>query len=126
MPELKSLDQTRAAYAWQKVGERPDDRYVKLAKGAPALIMSNGLMQTLAFFQSKGGHHENLMRHVLEWLSTRAGQTFDTDFSKAMKYLHSTGSEQYMRATEEALEILRWIRQFAAARAATIAVPKGK
>jgi hypothetical protein len=32
-----------------------------------------------------------------------------------MKALYGSTSDQYMRATEEALDILRWIRQLAAA-----------
>lgn len=50
-----SLDQQRAAYAWQCVqgcNSRNDD-YTNLAKAAPALIMNNGLMQALAFYQDK-------------------------------------------------------------------------
>lgn len=118
MADLKSLDQQRAVYAWQKVGGRPDRDYVNLAKGAPALIMANGLMQTLAFFQAKEAHHQLLARHIIGWVGQRLGQGFGDDFSKAMEFLHGSSSEQYMRATEEALEILRWIRQFAAARQA--------
>lgn len=117
MPELSSLDQERAAYAWQRVGDKPDDKYVKLAKGAPALVMSNGLMQTLAFYQSKPGDHERLLGHIVGWLAKRLGPGFPADFDGAMQKLHGADSDLYLRATEEALEILRWIRQFAAARA---------
>lgn len=126
---LKSLDQQRALYAWEKVGERPSRDYVNLAKGAPALIMANGLMQTLAFFQSKEEHHKRLARHIIGWVGRRLGQNFGEDFGRAMEFLHGSASEQYMRATEEALEILRWIRQFASARQAAggaAAAPGGR
>ncbi|MFQ5745453.1 MAG: type III-B CRISPR module-associated protein Cmr5 [Acidobacteriota bacterium] len=116
MAEARSLDQERAAYAWKAVGASPADDYTNLAKAAPALIMSNGLMQTLAFYKSKGkDHHKRLLCGILGWLAQSLGD-FPEDFEGAMERLHSADSDLYMRATEEALEILRWIRQFAAAR----------
>jgi CRISPR-associated protein Cmr5 len=114
---MPNLDQQRAAYAWRCVSEVRSDDYTNLAKGAPALIMSNGLMQTLAFYQSK--NHEELVRHIIGGVRdilARPGDPQMLDFNRAMERLHGGPSEQYMRATEEALEVLRWIRQFAAAR----------
>lgn len=117
----QSLDQKRAAYAWRCVdGVSPD--YVNLAKAAPSLIMGNGLMQTLAFFKSKGkDHHEKLLGHILGWLvKPEAACPFviSSQFKEAMGQLASANisSEQYLHATQEALAILKWIRQFAAAR----------
>ncbi len=66
-----SLDQQRAAYAWECVQGCNGD-YTNLAKAAPALIMNNGLMQALAFYQSKGKpHHLALNKHTQEWLKAR-------------------------------------------------------
>ncbi|MCS7182994.1 MAG: type III-B CRISPR module-associated protein Cmr5 [Thermoanaerobaculum sp.] len=119
----QSLEQKRAAYAWQRVNEKEvTTDYVNLAKAAPSLIMSNGLMQTLAFFKSKGkDHHNKLLEHILGWLTQpEAACTFVTskEFSAAMSQLASEKitSEQYLHATQEALAILKWIRQFAAAK----------
>lgn len=117
----QSLDQKRAAHAWGCVAEVSSD-YVNLAKAAPSLIMGNGLMQTLAFFKSKGkGHHEKLLKDILGWLvKPEAACPFLTSsqFEGAMAKLASAevSSEQYLHATQEALAILKWIRQFAAAR----------
>jgi CRISPR-associated protein Cmr5 len=113
-----TLDQIRAAYAWKCV-ERCTDDYVNLAKAAPTLIMSNGLMQTLAFFKSKGkDHHAALLGHILGWLSKPdACGSFLSEprFEAVMTGLSAGTSDQYLRATQEALAILRWIRQLAAA-----------
>ncbi|GBC80339.1 MAG: type III-B CRISPR module-associated protein Cmr5 [Acidobacteriota bacterium] len=113
----QSLEQKRAAFAWKVVKGQSTD-YVNLAKAAPALVMGNGLMQTLAFFKSKGeeGHHADLLQHVLAWLSARNLVTKNS-FSEAMDELANMSSEQYLAATEEALAILKWIRQLAAAQA---------
>lgn len=118
MPQ--SLDQKRAAYAWSRKDHFTTD-YTNLAKAAPSLIMTNGLMQTLAFFKSKGkDHHEKLLGDVLGWLrNPEAACPFITSdqFSDAMNQLASANlsSEQYLHATQEALAILKWIRHFAAA-----------
>ena len=111
------LDQQRAARAWKDVQENLTSDYVNLAKSAPALIMGNGLMQTLAFYESKGKkHHKDLSRHVCDWLAEKGfsinGQK---GFPHVMEGLHGSASVDYRRATEEALALLRWIRQFASA-----------
>lgn len=113
----RSLDQERAAFAWKKVQD-PSKDFINLASGAPALIMSNGLMQTLAFYKDKGKeHHIKLLDAIIEWVGKREFEGIKT-FSELLERLHSekTTSDSYMRATEEALGILRWIRQFAKAR----------
>ena len=121
MNKIPSLDQKRAAYAW-KVVQGQNGEYGKLAKGAPALIMNNGLMQTLAFYQDKSKpHHTALNKHIINWLSERgfrrdedAAQTRG-DFGQMMTYLQNgADSQTYRKATEEVLALLRWIRQFAA------------
>ena len=112
-----SLDQQRAAYAWKKVQGYGDD-YTKLAKGAPALIMNNGLMQTLAYYQDKkGNHHKALNQHIIDWLWERRpcrDVGVAPTFENMMAELQAANSQQYRQATEEALALLRWIRQFAA------------
>ncbi|MCC7414054.1 MAG: type III-B CRISPR module-associated protein Cmr5 [Gammaproteobacteria bacterium] len=112
---MHMLEQKRAAYAWQNV-QKCSAMYCRLAKGAPALIMSNGLMQSLAFFESKGGeHHKALNSHILGWLCEQK-LVSRRSFKEAMGELHdSTPPADFRRATEEALELLKWIRQFAAA-----------
>jgi CRISPR-associated protein Cmr5 len=116
MSKLPSLDQKRAAYAWQVV-QGQSDEYGKLAKGAPALIMNNGLMQTLAFYREKGkdkerSPHHMLNAHIIAWLSLtdKDGDTFDSLMCKLL----DADSETYRKATVETLGLLRWIRQFAA------------
>jgi CRISPR-associated protein Cmr5 len=116
MSKLPSLDQKRAAYAWQKVQGQSDD-YGKLAKGAPALIMNNGLMQTLAFYQDKGkAHHIALNQHIIGWLALylTGQENVAVPFDVMMKSLQEANSQKYRKVTEETLALLRWIRQFSA------------
>lgn len=114
-----TLDQKRAAYAWEKVQGCNNSDYCNLAKAAPALIMNNGLMQTLAYYQDKGkDHHKALSLHLCQWLKRRFPNQFERDdYSGVMQSLFNTTDAQiYRQATEEILALLRWIRQFAAAK----------
>lgn len=119
----ESLDQQRARFAWNEVQNR-GDKYEKLAKGLPALIMQSGLMPVLAFLNEKGEKQHNALRdHLCVWLKQQFPQKIGSaSFSDVMTAL--MGNQQgdaaahaqfYRMATEETLTILRWIRQFAAA-----------
>ena len=109
---MQTLEQQRAAYAWEQVRHCGKD-YTNLAKGAPALIMANGLMQSLAFYASKGkDHHTKLNNHILSWLCKQK-LIESENFEDAMKCLYDTSPTKYRRATQETLELLKWVRQFA-------------
>lgn len=112
----QTLDQQRAAFAWEcaSAGMR---QYVKeykgLAKGAPALIMNSGLMPTLAFYNGKGGAARLLLEHLLAGLSQRLKPNPQPrSFDEFMRHLQSRDSQTYLRYTDEALELLKWVRQF--------------
>lgn len=115
-----TLEQQRAQFAWQYAQDgvaKAGKEYQILAKAAPALIINNGLMQTLAFYQEKNkDHHQRLGEHLRRWLMVReGGPDRDIGFELVMRSLLDSDSNRYRRATDEALLILRWIRQFATA-----------
>jgi len=117
--KIGNLEQQRAAYIWERVQGCNSD-YTNLAKAAPALIMSNGLMQTLAYYQDKGkDQHKTLSLHLRQWLKHRFPSRFISDaYQDVMQVLFNTPDASFYRqATEESLALLRWIRQFAAAKA---------
>ncbi len=112
-----TLEQQRAQYAWQQVldARAPGGEYTALVKAAPALIVNNGLMQALAFWQSRGKvQHRALLGQLLGWLQFR-GLVSAADFASAMPALYAMPSADFRRATDEALALLRWLRQLAAA-----------
>ena len=57
-----------------------------------------------------------MVHGLLEWLA-KNGQPLagKSRFDTAMTALQNADTDTYMRATEEALEVLKWIRQFAKA-----------
>ncbi|MDR7420773.1 MAG: type III-B CRISPR module-associated protein Cmr5 [Armatimonadota bacterium] len=116
MPGVRTLDQERAAYAWAKLVSCTGE-YVNLVKGAPALVMGNGLMQALAYYQDKSNDGRQLVKHIGQWLKQR-GLTSGDDFESVMRSLHESDALKYMHATTETLELLKWIKQIGAAKQA--------
>lgn len=115
----QTLDQKRAALAWQYASAgmgqpaKASKEYKGLAKGAPALIMNSGLMATLAFYKGKGPAAQRLMNDLMTGLIQRlAPQPAPRDFIAFMGLLQKSESHDYLRYTDEALELLKWIRQF--------------
>ena len=115
----QTLDQQRAQFAWAAVNKAHAsianfDEYKNLAKGAPALVMGNGLMATIAFYKSRGKDHTTqLMNDILGALAHRDGQKGIPPFAEAMTSFQIMNSRDYMRATDETLAMLKWLRQFA-------------
>ncbi len=108
-----NLDQQRAAFAWQQMADTNlNGEYKTITKSAPALIMNNGLMQTLAYLEGKKGKASILGQHIAQWLQQT--QLLDsTRYQDVMQQLQQIDSDKYRRATDETLKYLRWLRQFA-------------
>jgi len=117
----QTFEQQRASFAWDCARhgmQRCAKEYKPLAKGAPALIMNSGLLPTLAFLMTKNEASRLITDDIVRWLKRRLwnvelqrGRGVGV-FSQFMPELHSVDSNAYLRATDEALEILKWIRQF--------------
>lgn len=117
----QTLDQQRAALAWSYAKDgmtKCGKEYKGLAKGAPALIMNSGLMPTLAFYNGKGKAAQHLLDDLIRGMSKRlANQQLSQGqggmlFPQFMGSLQQCESRDYLRYTDEALELLKWIRQF--------------
>jgi len=116
-----TIEQQRASAAWHAVtqevkGQGFAHEYSTLAKGAPADIQTNGLGQTLAFWYAKRNKekaHACLFGHVSGWVLKQVDPAAtDADL---MAWICRVGSEEYRRATVEALAYLVWIKRFAEA-----------
>ncbi|MEW6259417.1 MAG: type III-B CRISPR module-associated protein Cmr5 [Thermodesulfobacteriota bacterium] len=112
---MMTLDQIRAQYVWNQLQHRsPAREYKNLAKSLPALIMSNGLMQTLAFLKGKDkDEHRRLIQDIVQWFADPGVgllQPNQGNYRDAITRLSNGDSAYYQRATEEALAILKWIR----------------
>lgn len=113
-------EQLRAKNAWE-CAKAADAAYANLAKSLPALIMTSGLMQVIAFINQKSvenapNEYHLLGGHLRTWLS----QQFKTklpnpNFRDFMESLLKADALTYQQVTAEAHAWLRWVRQMAAA-----------
>jgi CRISPR-associated protein Cmr5 len=126
MSQQRSLEQKRAAQAWDCVtpvkGKKYEKEYSSLAKSAPADIQANGLGQTLAFWRAKGydkgkpkddNAHAQLLRHVSEWVRNQLSLANSKEMLEWIAKDATT--DQYRRATAEAMAFLAWVKRFAEA-----------
>jgi len=116
MEKPLTMEQKRAKHAWQKAQEGValhGKDYVNDAKGLPALIINSGLMQVMAFLESKDERHRLLGAHLRDWLHT----SYKTPkaFNAFMEEMFGTDSRSFQAINSEAFAWLRWLRQFAAA-----------
>ncbi|MEP0774969.1 MAG: type III-B CRISPR module-associated protein Cmr5 [Acidobacteriota bacterium] len=115
-----TTDQLRAVFAYRRVQEAARqtglwEKYQKASRAASALAMGNGLMQALLFLKDKDEGAGQLAEDVLAWLEEQNLVTSNDGFSARLHQLAGADVEQFLHATQEALEILKWIKQFARA-----------
>ena len=123
---LKTIEQGRAQYAFEKVKEISDnsedgskklkENYKSTAKKLPVLIKTNGLGQTLAFLKSKGGKiainaHDKLYEHIGFWLQTEDGKGL-VEEGELIEQVINLESQAYRQVTVETLALLNWMRRF--------------
>ena len=137
-PQVLSLDQKRAAYAWTCVTVAHEElgkdyeKFVSLVKSAPALIMNNGLMQFLAFCRSKldddkpdkEKRYRLLLLAMLAWLADaeraaaimRSFRNIESEtqrqlYQRMMTLLSNAKSSNFRLKSQEALELSKWLKQ---------------
>ncbi|MBA3473295.1 MAG: type III-B CRISPR module-associated protein Cmr5 [Rubrobacter sp.] len=113
------LSQKRAAYALERVQEAHEDQdYARLCRDLPAMLLQNGLGQSLAFLLSKRGEQKDggqkaagrLYADVSGWLIQERGVYAGGDLVEAVI---NGDRNEYMAAQEEALELCGWLKRFA-------------
>jgi CRISPR-associated protein Cmr5 len=121
MATRQMLEQKRARYAWERVGDVKGGGFAReyraLARSAGADIQTNGLGQTLAFWRSKPDSHAHskLYEHVSNWLCERVDETWVGADLLEKLIEENTSGDQYRRAAAEALALLVWLKRFAEA-----------
>ncbi len=123
----RSREQERAKAAWaavsrvkEQTSEELKKRYRSLATSASADIQANGLGQTLAFWKAKGydtgkakqdSEHARLFQDVSGWVGRQLNITGDL----LTWVIETATTNDYRRATVEALAFLTWLKRFAEA-----------
>lgn len=123
----KDLEKLRAKKAWELVSEvsrgNPDlkEKYSQEAQGFPVNIISNGLLQTLAFYKLEGNDltkhaRHKLAQHLEIWLAAQgdAGPNipFNAGGGNFIQTLINSPGEVYRQASLESLAFLQWLKRF--------------
>lgn len=123
------LEQQRSTLAWNLIREEVkgkdfEKKYRAWVERLPAMIMTNGLGQTLAFLRSKPGEMEKktLYEHISEWLlSNKAPINWVNSKGEKlhegelMERIQETTGVVYLQATQEALRFTIWLKRYAGA-----------
>ncbi len=114
---MRTLEQKRAEFAYGKVksvkGKNFEGDYARYVKNAPALILTNGLGNTLAFYRAKKSEaYIELYRHIEEWLKK---QEYCDENQDLLEWISNTDSLLVFQATQEVLALLNWMTKFAKA-----------
>lgn len=123
---LRTLEQDRANYAWncvKKIKDRNEEqvekKYKSFVNKSSALVLTNGLGNTLAFYQSKydgksaeAQAYKDLYAHIDEWLKKQ-----DIIDQNVLQWILSekTSSLDVVRATKETVAFISWLKRFAVA-----------
>ncbi len=114
---MNSREQLYAATIYEQVkaiaDAYPDEKdkrrkqYGSMAHKLPILVRQAGLVQALAFVESRGKDpHKQLLGHLAETVGEgNAGQVLDRS--------RTAGLEDYMLLTEKTLLALKWYKRFA-------------
>lgn len=121
----KKIENGRAAFAFQKVkdfvqggNEKRNKEYSSYIKKLPAMIQTNGLGQSLAFYYAnKNNVYGDIYRQIEEWIRKKQPGLLS-------KYTHQGNEEfveiiinmnsgDYRIISNEVLAYLNWMRRFA-------------
>lgn len=93
-----------------------DDKYKSYIKKMPAMIQSNGLGATIAFFLSKGASakktknaYDLIYKQISDWLLEKKFE----HGGNLVKYIISSDSMRYRALTKETLALLAWVKRLA-------------
>jgi len=113
---VKRISQRRAEFALNALaGIKKRDKFSQHVKGAPAMILQNGLDAALAFMLGKDDHKE-VAKSVLDWFAKegilRISNSNPTT-GDLIRGINGLSLSDYLRAQREALEVLAWLKRYA-------------
>jgi len=115
---MRSKELERAQHIRDCLAKLPAlKNYSNRLKGAPAELMENGLLQTLAFYRSKKEEYGHLAEDLESWLA-KSGLIAPTGDRDAVDVLATLPAVQYRRCSEEAIAWLNLAKRLALAKMA--------
>jgi CRISPR-associated protein Cmr5 len=126
-PPRQTLDQRRAAHAWEVVqrakqkqghhNKQDPKKFGGQAKKLPTRIMAAGLGQALAFLKAKD-YAPGLLVELAEWMNQRIPPNQGQP-TELLERIIKGDSDFLRRATDEVLAYLVWLNRFAEAEGLT-------
>ena len=117
---MQTKEQQRSAFALNQVqtifGIPVSQDDANFVVGVPTMILTNGLGQTLAFLLAKGKQqHEKTFQAVQVWLGREMPDLAAPDKPAFLQKLAAADQRVYLRAQQEALAMLQWLKRYARA-----------
>ncbi|MEP7288875.1 MAG: type III-B CRISPR module-associated protein Cmr5 [Chloroflexota bacterium] len=119
--QQQTLQQRRAKSAWLNVEQvtHLQKEYGSLVRGLPAMILGEGLGQTLAFLKAKDKNrqdteHWQVYKDVSDWVVAELRPK--PPKIELLELVLTCDSNEYRRAATEALAYLSWLKRFAEAK----------
>ena len=116
MPK-STLERGRAAFAYKQVSsylkgksEKQQKNYRSYLKKLPAMIKTNGLGQTFAFYSSEKGAYRDIYEQIGQWLKKEHKDLFDE--KTVVESIISMNSSDYRMITTEVIALTNWMRRF--------------
>ena len=112
---MKNLEQIRAGNAWKARNEefKGKEGAKNIVKKLPALIRTNGVLNTLAFCLETKGDHEKLWDKITEHLKDGEIKLVKSQNARALCEELCKGESQLLRqVTAETIAYLNYLRRF--------------
>ncbi len=112
MVNLESLEQKRARYAWDFIerSQKILDKISPVIRKLPAMIMTSGLGQTVAFCLSKSDY-KKVIDDIADYLSKNTGVGGITCGSDLLDKIMKSNHETYIMLSQEALKYSIWLKR---------------
>lgn len=111
-------EQKRSEFALAQIEKfkAVDSELANFIVGTPTMMMTNGLGQTLAFLLSKKkDKFGTVYNSIKEWLMRELPYLKAGSETEFLKSIATMDAEQYLRAQQEALMMLSWLKRYARA-----------
>jgi CRISPR-associated protein Cmr5 len=112
----RTFEQDRAKFALEAVTkiDKEKDKYETLIKQLPAMVLNNGLGQTMAYLLAKdGGEHKEPSWHLYSCLEKWIAGQGIFPAGDLIGSLMRSDRNKYMHAQHEILKLLTWMVKFA-------------
>ena len=112
MAKIESLEQVRAKHAWEFIEsiDKNFDKIASLTRRLPAMLLTSGLGQTVAFCLSKDEGKtviDNIAKHLSE-VTGIEGITCGNDLLEKIK---GSNHETYIIFSRETLKYVTWLKR---------------